>query len=168
MKETAPFFRLKERKERFREILEAWIGTPYRHQCAVVGRGADCSLFIGQAVLDMGILTGMDVPYYPRDWHIHGTREVFLKNLKNNLRQNLSDGLSYDELHRSESLEFGDWVGMSIRSSGVINHSAIYLGDEKIIHSVAGHGVKVTEFNGQWKENHKITFRILERIEDGD
>ena len=40
--------------EAFRREAESWLGTPYRHLQRCKGRGADCTLFIGQALLDAG------------------------------------------------------------------------------------------------------------------
>ena len=38
--------------EAFRAEAESWLGTPYRHLQRCKGRGADCTLFVGQALLD--------------------------------------------------------------------------------------------------------------------
>ena len=43
--------------EAFRAEAESWLGTPYRHLQRCKGRGADCTLFVGQALLDAGLLT---------------------------------------------------------------------------------------------------------------
>ena len=57
--------------EAFRAEAESWLGTPYRHLQRCKGRGADCTLFVGQALLDAGLLTRLEYDYYPRDWHEH-------------------------------------------------------------------------------------------------
>ena len=36
--------------EAFRAEAESWLGTPYRHLQRCKGRGADCTLFVGQAL----------------------------------------------------------------------------------------------------------------------
>ena len=44
--------------EAFRAEAESWLGTPYRHLQRCKGRGADCTLFVGQALLDAGLHLG--------------------------------------------------------------------------------------------------------------
>ena len=46
--------------EAFRAEAESWLGTPYRHLQRCKGRGADCTLFVGQALLDAGLLTHLE------------------------------------------------------------------------------------------------------------
>ena len=157
-----PFFGDLDRQEQFKQILFSWLGTPYRHQCMVKGRGADCSLFLGNALVEMGILDGMTYDYYPRDWHIHGTVEVFLNNFRANIDKHLSKNLEVTELSVSDPLMFGDWIGMSFRSTGVTNHSAIVIGQDRIIHSRFGKGVSIDNWY-EYKNFHTITFRVMEK-----
>lgn len=42
---------------------------PYRHLQRCKGRGADCTLFVGQALLDARLLTVWVRLRYPIDWH---------------------------------------------------------------------------------------------------
>ena len=77
--------------EAFRSEAESWIGTPYRHLQRCKGRGADCTLFIGQTLLDVGVLTRLEYGYYPRDWHEHTDEEYVLEASRLHIRDHLRD-----------------------------------------------------------------------------
>ena len=72
--------------EAFRAEAESWLGTPYRHLQRCKGRGADCTLFVGQALLDAGLLTRLEYDYYPRDWHEHTRDEYVLEASHRHMR----------------------------------------------------------------------------------
>jgi cell wall-associated NlpC family hydrolase len=71
------FFESKERQDKLGIILEEWIGTPFRHKCGVKGLGCDCIHFVGKVLEEFGLVDfdRVKVPDYPRDWHLHNTRE---------------------------------------------------------------------------------------------
>lgn len=79
--------------EAFRAEAESWLGTPYRHLQRCRGRGADCTLFVGQALLDAGLLTRLEYDYYPRDWHEHTRDEYVLEASHRHMRDYLRPGL---------------------------------------------------------------------------
>lgn len=66
-----------------KRILDEWIGTPFKHHTGVKGRGCDCIHFVIKVYEELGFITlkkGM-IPEYPRDWHLHNTRELLLVNI---------------------------------------------------------------------------------------
>lgn len=158
-----PFFSDEKKVERFKEILLSWLGTPYMHMVAVKGRGADCSLFIGQCLVEMGVFEKIEYEYYPRDWHIHTTREYVLEGIERN-KKNLSKGLMFKEIPLNNELMFGDWIVFSISPKGVANHSAIYLGDGTFISAINKEGVCIKELNESWRKRLRYVFRLFEEV----
>ena len=79
--------------EAFRAEAESWLGTPYRHLQRCKGRGADCTLFVGQALLDAGLLTRLEYDYYPRDWHEHTRDEYVLEASHRHMRDYSASGV---------------------------------------------------------------------------
>jgi len=67
------YFESEDRQKKLKEILESWLGTPWRHHCGVKGRGADCIHFVAEVLIECGALQrkkGM-IPDYAPDWHLH-------------------------------------------------------------------------------------------------
>lgn len=64
-------------------ILSEWENTPYRHHCGVKGMGADCIHFVCRVLEELRLLKWRTnlMPDYPRDWHMHNTRELLLERL---------------------------------------------------------------------------------------
>jgi cell wall-associated NlpC family hydrolase len=77
------FFEDEKNLVRLKKCLDEWIGTPYRHRCGVKGRGCDCIHFVSKILEELGILIWRKdlIPDYPRDWHIHHTRELLMESL---------------------------------------------------------------------------------------
>lgn len=71
------FFEDEDAQRRLWEELESWKGTPFRHRCAVKGKGADCIHFVSTVYCNVGAQEFKKewVPDYPPDWHLHNTRE---------------------------------------------------------------------------------------------
>lgn len=80
---TLYYFDDPEKLAELGRILAEWEGTPYRHHCGVKGLGTDCIHFVGRVMEELGILKWRKtlIPDYPRDWHLHNTRELLLDNL---------------------------------------------------------------------------------------
>ena len=72
-----------ERQLRLKEIIDSWIGTPFRHRCAVKGKkgGVDCINFCGEVYKEMGILDSYELPKYGKDWHLHRQGEKLLTGI---------------------------------------------------------------------------------------
>lgn len=86
-----PFFGTQERKDELYKVLESWRGTPYRHLVAVKGLGADCTLFVWEAMKEISAMgksiSNIPKKYghinYPRDRALHSREEVILNVLRN-------------------------------------------------------------------------------------
>lgn len=72
-----------EKSVELRRILAEWEYTPYRHRCGVKGMGTDCIHFVCRVLEELGMLKWRAnlIPDYPRDWHLHNTRELLLERL---------------------------------------------------------------------------------------
>jgi NlpC/P60 family putative phage cell wall peptidase len=55
-----------------------WLGTPYRHQGAVLGYGVDCAMILVRVYGDLGLIPSFDPRPYPTDWHLHRSEERYL------------------------------------------------------------------------------------------
>lgn len=68
---------------RLKKVLDSWLGTPYRHRTMVKQLGCDCIHGVAGVVAEIGLIdpARLDVPDYPRDWHLHNTRELLLEHI---------------------------------------------------------------------------------------
>ena len=85
--EMKPYFLDIAHQEKLRGIVESWRGTPFRHRCGVKGLGTDCIHFVARVLEEMGILHWRPnmIPSYPRDWHLHNTRELLSESIRREL-----------------------------------------------------------------------------------
>lgn len=149
----------------FRTEAESWLGTPYRHLQRCRGRGADCTLFIGQALLDAGVLERLEYTYYPRDWHEHTREEYVLEAAHRHMRDHLRPDLSMRELPEDEPLLRGDWMAFSTTGRGVTNHCGLAWpdgsGGYRMLHAINERGVSFTPLGGWWLRRMTRRFRIV-------
>jgi cell wall-associated NlpC family hydrolase len=145
-------------KEKFDLELRSWEKTPYRHLGNYKGRGADCTLFIAQALANIGVLTRLDYEYYPRDWHVHGSEE-FVKNSYTNNAKNLIPGVFYEEHTELDPL-FGDIVLISLVRTGLVHHVGVILDNNQFIHCTPHRGVMISYFQSHWRSKTKGFVRI--------
>jgi len=61
-----------------------WEGTPFRHHSGQCGFGCDCIHFIIRGLEYLGF-TGIDIPWYSSDWHLHMREELLLEGLRENV-----------------------------------------------------------------------------------
>lgn len=160
---SVPFFENAENRKLFFSILKSWLGTPYRRNCAVKGRGADCSLWIAASLHEAGILTSYEAPaYLPRDWHVHGDREIFLESFLAHV-QRLAPGLEIKEIGQAEKLIFGDLIIMSVSKRKLCNHSALVVSEKRIMHSIEKLGVIEDEIR-RWTPYQKRGYRLWQSV----
>lgn len=76
-----------EKQKLLKKILDEWMGTPFRHKCGVKGLGCDCIHFAARVAEESGFLIWYKdlIPDYPKDWHIHNTRELLKEGIEKNL-----------------------------------------------------------------------------------
>jgi len=149
-----------KRKDAFFAVLSSWVGTPYRRNCGIKGRGADCALFLAEALREYGILTTVEAPkYLPSDWHVHGNTEVFLRSMANHF-SHLRSGLKA-KVVKEENFAFGDWLIFRVSQKRLANHSAIYIGNGDIVHSTEKIGVHIAPLR-YWEKYIYRAYRLCE------
>jgi len=75
------YFDDKEKDVELKRILDEWLGTPFKHHCGVKKLGCDCIHFAIRVFEEIGLMTYTKdmIPDYPRDWHLHNTREALME-----------------------------------------------------------------------------------------
>lgn len=94
------YFEKVENRKELERILERWLDTPFRHHCGVKDLGCDCVHFTACVFEELGVLKSCKnlIPDYPRDWHLHNTRELLAEGIERELNvekvglTNLMDG----------------------------------------------------------------------------
>ena len=132
---------------------------------AVQGRGADCTLFVGQALLDAGLLTRLEYDYYPRDWHEHTRDEYVLEASHRHMRDYLRPGLEMASLPVGTPLLRGDWLAFSTTERRVTNHCGLAWpcadGGFQMLHAINDRGVSFTPLGNWWLRRMTRHFRIV-------
>lgn len=113
-----------------------WLGTPYRHNAKVKGRGVDCARLVIGAAEDAGLIAPgeVDPGDYAPDWHLHRVDEE-MATLAN----------AYCEEVDAADLRRGDIL--LYQYGRVCSHAAIYLGDGEVIHAYVGRGAIISGLN---------------------
>ena len=140
-----------ENLKKLETILNSWENTPYRHHCGVKGRGADCVHFVGRVLEELKIFRWREslVPDYPRDWHLHNTREALLENLMREIPGRL--------IELSE-IQDGDLVFSHYGKAA--SHAAIFY-KGYLWQSLTDIGVVKINLNDQnMKKNLKYAYRV--------
>jgi cell wall-associated NlpC family hydrolase len=111
-------------------LARRWLGTPYHHMGRVRGAGVDCAMFPLEVYRAAGIIPDIDLPYYPQDWMLHRSEEIFLQIVQQYA----------SEVERPEP---GDLV--LYRFGRCFAHGAIVIDWPTIIHALTGRGVMLAD-----------------------
>lgn len=67
-------------EERAAVIAEArtWLKTPWHHGACVKGAGVDCGRLLQAVFVSCGLIPDEAIDPYPKDFHLHSDREMFL------------------------------------------------------------------------------------------
>lgn len=118
----------------------SWIGTPYHHQAACKGVGADC-LGLVRGVLRE--LTGSEpeaAPAYSPDWGEATGEETLLAAAARALVQR-RDGMT----------SAGDVVVFRMRRGAIAKHVGLMTSDRTMVHAVEGVGVAEVLVGTWWR-----------------
>ena len=151
----------------FRVELFSWMGTPYRHFQRTKGYGADCTMFVGQVYVDMGILSGLTYDYYSRDWHLHTNETIVEDSILENFNKNVVDkSLSFKRVLRcDEDWVRGDFLLIAMVNVNIANHMAILLeSGDKMIHAHQRKGVVEDFYTSPWRRRTKYKVRIFREV----
>jgi cell wall-associated NlpC family hydrolase len=155
-----PYFLDDKKWTDFREIVEGWIGTPYKHLGMVRGREADCTLFVGACMVEAGLLMRVEYDYYPRDWHVHTCQEVVLEGFERHFRKHLASGVAVEKLAVESEIMRGDVCVFTTTKKGVSNHAGIALGDGSFINAINCRGVCRLSLR-RWMPKMTTLYRVM-------
>ncbi len=146
------FFSDIDKQKDLKKILDEWLDTPFRHHCSIKGLGCDCIHFVA-CVLDelkILILTKKTIPDYPRDWHLHNTREL--------LEEGIIKNLNVEKINLSNPVN-GDIICSHFGKAA--SHAGIYF-DGYVYQALNDIGVRKINFNDKkFKKRMKFAYRIL-------
>jgi len=156
------YFELKENQEALLQEATQWMGVPYLHMGCDRG-GMDCTKFVGVVLQNLGILE--DFPrnvYYPTDWYQHGSEEICLNSIAQTMQKKLKKNLLAQMVPFVKGeIKFGDLVCIAKNAKGLVNHTALYLGENKIVHCLQGKGVFVGQFSYSYATVTRFLFRLF-------
>lgn len=143
-----------------RRILSEWDGTPYRHRCGVKGIGTDCIHFVIRVLAELNLIKWNNnlIPDYPRDWHLHNTRELLLEELLKKVPGELLAEPAI-ELIAAQKIKDGDII---LSHYGKASSHAIIYCDGYCWQSIDGTGVlKLNINNADFKQQMKYVYRLF-------
>ena len=152
---TEYYFEDPEKQAQLKVILDSWVGTPYRHHACVKQLGCDCIHFVIGVFNELGVIN-MDlkkIPDYPRDFHLHKTRELLSESI-----ENVKYGASVKKVSIADVVN-GDIILSHYGKAA--SHAAIYF-DDNIYQSIDGVGVcKISFSDKAFRRQVKFAYRIL-------
>lgn len=168
-----PYFENDDNWNELQVEMATWLGTPYRHLAMTKGRGADCTLFIGGAWRNCGILDEVTHDYYPKDWHVHTQDEMVLESISRHYKEHFKGGLEvirFDPMDASELIR-GDLLTFNYPARGILvsHHAALWVGNiletrqrNIMINAVEQRGIIHMQFGSYWRNRLTNIFRIME------
>ena len=148
------YFEDVERQRELKKILDEWLDTPFRHHCGVKGMGCDCIHFVSRVLEETGVLQWRKdiMPDYPRDWHLHNTREL--------LSERMEKELNVEKVGLSDLMN-GDIILSHYGKAA--SHAGIYY-DDHVYQSLDNIGVCKIHFNDRgYRKQMKYAYRIKKR-----
>lgn len=155
-----PFF-VGSWKERLLAELKSWIGTPYRHLGHYKGRGADCTLFIATAMLNIGIIGKLTYEHYHADWYVHAKDDFIATSYRENEKNFLVDATIVNV--DPSSMVFGDVPLISFVPSKVAHHCGVFLEDGNFIHCAPHRGVIIGRWHRWWSDKAVGALRLVRK-----
>ena len=136
-------------------ILDSWLNTPFKHRCGVKGLGCDCIHFAARVLEELGILTWRKslVSDYPKDWHLHNTRERLCEAIESELN------VKKFEIQAIADFMNGDLVVLHIGKAAA--HASIFF-DDYLYQALTDCGVvKIHRQDKVMRRQMKYVYRIL-------
>jgi NlpC/P60 family putative phage cell wall peptidase len=137
--------------EKITAAARRWLGTPYRHQASVRGRGCDCLGLIRGVWREVYGTAPQGLPAYTRDWGEAAAREYVLEAAERHLAR-------IDPDERAA----GDLVVFRWRDGAVAKHLGILSERDRFIHAWEAAGVVETALAGFWRSRIAAVFRFPE------
>ncbi len=153
------YFENKEEQEKLRRILGSWIDTPFRHHCGVKGLGCDCIHFVVRVLEELGILYNVIIPNYPKDWHLHNTRELLEEGILRHLKVKKVTPSNFMSKDAISNFMNGDIVGSHFGQAA--SHAGVFF-DGYVYQALNGIGVRKINFSDKkFRARMKFVYRIL-------
>lgn len=151
LNDTTYFFEGPANVDRLRQVVSRWEDTPYRHFCQVRGLGCDCVHFLKAVMVEMGLCSDFQIPWYERDWPLHRHDGL--------VRSMIEKHINAKEIPVGAALMAGDIL--LYRWGRDASHAGIYL-DESAWMSTRRHGVEAVDPGlSNWTRRHQTTFRAV-------
>jgi hypothetical protein len=125
------------------QIATEWIGTPWLHNQAVKGKGADCVGFLIGVGKEAGVISKS---FTVENYHRIPRFNQIIKTLD-----------SIENLQRVDSIKIGDIL--VIKFGNISCHVVMYYDEDRIIHSDDIYGVHITSFNF-FKDKVSVIYRV--------
>jgi len=125
---------------------EKYVGIPFKHLGINPEKGLDCFNLIKYVYKQE---LGIDIPY---------TTRTFCNIIDENWYRNSHERYFDDSLagirgwERTDELEPFVAITMMMGSSNSTNHCALYIGDNKILHSLQNHSSHITNYGSYYKQ----------------
>jgi NlpC/P60 family putative phage cell wall peptidase len=132
-------------------VARGWIGTPYHHQMACKGAGADCLGLVRGVWREVIGAEPEAVPVYSMDWSEPQGDERLWRAAARHLR---AKGLG--------DAAIGDVILFRMRAGAVAKHLGIVTqtgAEARFVHAYSGHGVVESPLSAPWRR------RIVGRFE---
>jgi cell wall-associated NlpC family hydrolase len=130
-----------ELRARIVAIAREWIGTPHHHMARVKGAGVDCAMFPLEVYREAGVIGEIEIPFYPPDWMLHRSEEIFLGIVERYARELNAPAAPLPTARGS--VQAGDFV--IYRFGRCFSHGAIVTEWPTVIHAVNGPGVILSD-----------------------
>jgi len=128
-----------------------WIGTPYRHQAARRGAGADCLGLVRGVWRDVYGAEPEAVPAYSMDWSEPQGEERLWQAARRHL------------VEKSGEPAPGDVILFRMRAGSVAKHLGIVVRvgrDARFVHAYARHGVVESPLSAPWRRRIAAVFEF--------
>jgi cell wall-associated NlpC family hydrolase len=163
-----PYFEDAKNWEKAKTVLDSWMGTPYRHLWMQKGRGADCALFIGAWLQELGIVKEVLHDFYPPNWFLHTDLEIIKNVFSKNIATQMVDNFDLqlipaDAIGEGVQLFRGDMPTFcTVPKRGITNHAGIMLdGGGSFIHSAVNRGVSQMHWGNYWRRCLTSVYRVV-------
>lgn len=139
-----------EKQKQLEKILTKWLDTPFRHHCGVKGLGCDCIHFVVRVCEEMKLLADVVIPDYPRDWHLHNTREL--------LEEGIIKNLNVEKINLFNPMN-GDLICSHFGKAA--SHAGFYF-DGYVYQALTDIGIRKINFNDKkFRKRMRFAYRIL-------
>lgn len=130
----------------------SWIGTPYKPTWFVKQLGCDCNTFIAGVLYNLGLLKNLEIEYYPNCWWEASNYAEIIQFYIHKHKQYKVSFIDYQirkYIYNTSYLLPGDILHFSLLGGkkAIINHSAILLQNDVIIHATEQRGVTIGILN---------------------